>query len=360
MILGLTGAVSPGQISELHGAQAAAAWINSTQGGIDGKKVVIDSYNSQADPATSVAQLQEALSSADKPDMIFMGGGSTNADAMIPLATEAKVLSFSAFTGPAASDAAKYPYTFSVEPSANDAAHAFAQYMKGQGYKNVAVAYSSDAYGTGTGVPFADALQAAGITVEAASFDPSALDVSPTLLKLQQSHPDALLGVAYGPGVGHLLVSVKKIAWNIPLYGENGFASTNIQDLVPASDYTGLKVQLFQSQVYTDPSSRPANMTTFLKYLEKSGGTPTSVIGSLYGWDSLVLAMLAAKQAKSTDLTAMTRALEHLTCPANPPYVQLKCYTFSASNHQPPAAGLSNYAVITFGPLKEGLMVGNP
>jgi hypothetical protein len=72
-----------------------------------------------------------------------------------------------------------------------------------------------------------------------------------------------------------------------------------------------------------------------------------------FGYDTVILAALAAQQAKSASPAAMTEALVHLKAPATPYWVTLKSYRYTSADHQP-TTSLSSWTEIAPAHLTDG------
>lgn len=355
-ISGLTGPTGPAQRAVVEGMEAAAEQINS-DGGILGDQVKISTCDTKGDPGKAAACAQDAVS--DAPDLVYAGGGSSNSLAELPILTRAKILTIEPLLAPGAGDPETYPYNFSTTLAVQDGANAFAEHAKSEAFGRVAVLYSTDAYGAATGEAYAAALEEAGVEITTASYDPTAVDITSILLKLKDTDPDLLFAVGFGAPAGHVLTSMKKLAWDVPLIGDLGVSNTGLPALVSdESVLEGLNVQVFASQAWVEPADRSQAVQDLLSHLGDTENRTQSLANYGYGWDALYLARLGVEEAGTLDAAKVVAAIESLPEQDPSPFVALTQYKYSSTNHLP-AGSSSDYSVIPFTELTDGMM-GKP
>lgn len=355
MILGTTGPTASQQQAIVAGARAAAKSLNA-EGGILGRPVEITVFDHQFDPARAVRILQDDVLTQSW-DLIYPGGGSLTTAPMLPFVTRAKTLAITPYltTNPA-QFTADNPYCFDLYPSSQDAAAAFAAYIAKLGVKKLGVLYQSDGYGVGIDRAYEAALRKLGIAMVSESYDIATVDITPTLLKLRAQGPDHLFVVAFGSPAGHVLNSMDKLGWDIPMVADGGFGHTNLEPLAPARSYAKLVVQAYRADAYVAPAKRSPRFRAFLKLLEEDGPITQSLINYTYGWDTIMLPALAAKLANSTDQPKLVAAMEHLRLP--PPartYLSYEEYNFTPADHQVYTAP-SEYRFVPWTPFSEGMI----
>jgi branched-chain amino acid transport system substrate-binding protein len=357
MILGTTGPTAAQQQAVVTGARAAAKKINA-EGGILGRPVEITVFDHQFDPARAVRMLQQDVLT-QQWDLIYPGGGAATSGPMLPFVTRAKLLALAPFLNlNSAQLTADNPYFFDLQPTPLDAAAAFAQYIAKFKPKKLAILYQSDAYGQGTFRAYDAALKKEGIATVAEPYDIGTVDITPTLLKLQAENPDRMFAVAFGAPAGHVLNSMEKLGWDIPIVGDLGFGLTDLPSLAPAHSYAKLIVQTFRVNAYVPPAKRTARFNTFLSAIKEAGPIAQGLQTYTFGWDTIMLAALAAKRASSTDPAKMVEALEHLNLPERQrTYVAYSEYNFTPQNHVV-YTGPQEYSFVPYTPFSDG-MVGN-
>ena len=185
-------------------------------------------------------------------DLIYPGGGSLTTAPMLPFVTRAKTLAITPYltTNPA-QFTADNPYCFDLYPSSQDAAAAFAAYIAKLGVKKLGVLYQSDGYGVGIDRAYEAALRKLGIAMVSESYDIATVDITPTLLKLRGQGPDHLFVVASGSPAGHVLNSMDKLGWDIPMVADGGCGYTNLEPVGARAQLRAkLVVQAYRADAY--------------------------------------------------------------------------------------------------------------
>ncbi len=184
----------------IKGAQAYLNEINS-RGGINGRRIVLISYDDQYDPPTAVINTQKLIKE-DKVFALFNYVGTPTGVKVIPLVDESSVPLLGLFTG---ADAFRHPvdrYIFNLRASYFEEVGAF---IKGAveelGFTRIAVLYQYDAYGF-DGLKGAEiALANYGLKpVATASYERGTLDVEPALATIKDSGAEAVVMIGtYSP-----------------------------------------------------------------------------------------------------------------------------------------------------------------
>jgi branched-chain amino acid transport system substrate-binding protein len=353
---GLSGPEAQAQQAILQGAQLAAKRVNS-QGGILGRPVEITVFDHQFDPSRAVSMLQQDILTQNW-DVIYAGGGARTTGPMLPFLANVKVLQFAPFitTTDLATLTTTNPTFFDVLPSLYDAASAFAQYAQKVGVKKIAILYQTDPYGAAVHTAYEAAAKKLGITVVSEGYDTSTVDITPTLIRLKAENPDHLFASALGSPAGHVLNSLDKLGWDVPLIGDVTFGTTNLPALAPERTYSKLVVQAYHSTVYVPPDKRSGRLKAFLTDLASAGPITQGFAAYAVGWDVIMLTSLAAKQANSTDAMKMVHALERLDVPErSKTFVGYDDYGFTPTNHGM-HLGPREYSFIAYTPLSEGMV----
>jgi branched-chain amino acid transport system substrate-binding protein len=355
-LVGLSGPVSVSQQGSLQGAKAAAAVINRA-GGILGHRVEITSFDDLADPTMAVSDLENQVLTSSW-NLLMFNGPSSVSSALIPVAKSVKTLQMMVNVNPTYENNPKeFPYAFNVNATQGGQAAALVNYLQKQGYKSVGLLTGNDATGLATAAAIQTALKAGNVTTYAQSYDVSATDITPELLKLQQQHPDALVVSGYGAPAGHILTSLNTLGWNVPTIGDVLVGATDLPGLAPTAVLKNLKVEEYRVDTWVSPQQRTLAFRTFLAAVEKIGPIQTPLVSMAVGYDPLMLTWLAARQAKSTSPDAMVQALENLKI-SEAPYVVQEMYHFSATSHLTTTPA-SDYSIVPYSPLTDG-MIGAP
>jgi branched-chain amino acid transport system substrate-binding protein len=316
-------------------ARAGAEVINKA-GGIGGRQVVVDVIDDQDDPTLAVTKLREALNSGNKPNAVMNSGPSTIAEATLPIINQAGILSFNIGPTSSSSDPSKFPLNFDLSPSPVNYAAGFVAYINAKGFKSVGIIHGNSAYGQALGTLMEKTVSEAGIKVTAnEGYEYSALDMTPQLDKIKSTNPDALIVDGYGAVVGYVLQGIQKLAWDIPLIGDNSIAATGLISKTPPNGVLGtdevknLVMQVFASTKY-DPNATGVNEA--VATMKSLGEIKASLILA-YNYDTMPLMAAAAKAAGSIDSKAMAAALETDAVTAAANTVILKKYNFTKDSH---------------------------
>ncbi len=325
----------------VNAVKAAASVLNKS-GGILGHPIDVTVVDDAGDPTTAVTKLQQALSSGSKPIAVLDSGPGNVAAAILPVLNQAKVLLFNIAPTADSSDAAKWPLSFDLSPGLNDYSSAFCPSIKADGGKSVAIFYTDDAYGDALGPLVKTKCAGDGVSVTGIDkFDPTGLDFTPQLQKLQGTHPDDLILIGYGAPVGYILKNINKLGWNVPIYGDVAVTATP-QVSAPAPggllgdpSEANLKMMVFKSTQYS--ASPPAAEATMIDAIKAQGPVQATLVLA-YDYDGVMLLAAAAKQAGGVnDATALAKAIESLP-PGGAQTGVLSQYHFSATSHAPNAS----------------------
>jgi branched-chain amino acid transport system substrate-binding protein len=355
LMVGLAGPFGPAQQAFVEGAQIAGKVLN-TKGGILGRSVDITVFDIQFDPARAVRMLQQDVLT-QRWDMIWPGGGALTTGPMLPFVTRAKILAFATFlnTNPEKLTTDN-PYFFDILPNPLDAAAAFTQYAQKLGVKKLGILYQSDAFGIGSYRAYEPVVSKAGIQIVSEPYDVATIDITPTLLKLKAQNPDRLYVIANGAPAGHVLNSLDKLGWKIPIIGDQTFGITDLRPLATPKMYENLVVTTYRMNVYVPPEKRSPSLRTFLNILRAEGPITQSLYSYTAGWDTIMLTALAAQQANSTDQLQMVKALEHLNLtPKQRTYLSFEEYNFTPTNHQV-YTGPGEYSFVKYAPFRDGMI----
>lgn len=319
-----------------QGIQAGIAVVNKT-GGILGRQVEYEQLDDTNDPTKAVALLQQRLSSAPLPDLVIPDIVSTNVLALLPILTDAKIITFSNAASTPLLNVQKYPYHFGTVVPVPGEVDGFVSYFEQKGYKHIALIADSGATGQAVLQEYQNQLPKAGMTLSSESFNPGTIDMTPQLLRLQATNPDVLViqGAVGGAVAGYILKARTKIGWKTPAVGGTALAVGDLTQVSSAADWVNLTLATWPVNVYTAPDTRSDAEKTFISAVQAIG--PMSQSPQSYGafYDTVELAAIAAKQANSTDSAKMAKALETLNVPSTPAWVDFPKYSFSSTNHFP-------------------------
>jgi branched-chain amino acid transport system substrate-binding protein len=352
--LGAQGILADNSATSVNAAKASVAFANDN-GGVNGKKVVLDVLDDKGDPTVAVSKLREEIAK-NKPDLVMNSGPSTIAEATLPILNQNHILSFNIGPTATSSDPKVFPLNFDISVDASQQIEGLLPYLKEQGDKSVAVIHGNSAYGETFGKTSEDLLSKGGIKITGnEEYDVAALDMTPQLAKLKAGNPDVLLIDAYGAPLGYLLKGITKLGWDVKMIGNTSVSATSLTTTMPPDGLVGtdevanLFVEAPKAAV-ADASDKP--LTDAVQRIVDAGGVKSSMILG-YNFDTLPLIMAAADAAKSTDPKKLAAELIKPAVQDAAKTALIETYGFTADRHAP--QGVSNqYKFVPPSVLKNG------
>lgn len=269
--LPMTGSVALNGEMILEGIQMAVDECNEA-GGIDGKEVVIDAQDDQAEPnqAASVANMM----SADEKIVAIIGSLKSSCTlAAAPIYEEAGVVALSPdSSSPEVTNAGEY--IFRIKNSDVVLAQTMAKGAISDGHTKFAILYENNDYGAGVLEQSQIAIEEAGceIVCTESILTGEQTDFSSIISKIRESGADAILmGVDYNES-GLLMKQMKDAGLDLPRYATDGlFTDAFIEVGGEAADGT----TVLTSFITSDQSE---NVQNFIKkYQEKYDGEMPSI-----------------------------------------------------------------------------------
>ncbi|MCR2813312.1 ABC transporter substrate-binding protein [Microbacterium sp. zg.Y1090] len=353
--IGAEGILADNATTAVTAALASVDAVNE-MGGILDREVVIEVIDDTADPTVAVTKLRELFASDEKPHFVMNSGPSTITEAMLPILTQNKVVSFNIGPTETSGDPTVYPYSFNLSASVPDYIHSFVTELDDKGYEDIAILHGSSAYGESFGAMAEKIFTEEGFTVtDMEGFDNAALDMTAQLEALRQSDPDALVLDAYGAPLGYVLQGLDKLGWDVPVIGNSSVAATGLIATEPPAGVLGTpQVANLTMQVYTSTQFDP-NDTTVNEAVERmlAAGDIKSSLILAYNYDSMLLIKAAAEAAGSLDPDEIVKALVDPEVQAETQTAILGNYAFTADEHSPHVAP-SDFKFIPPGKLVNG------
>ena len=222
----------PGAVSGTNfrdGAKLAADEINA-EGGILGKQIVINDYDTQSDAQTSRALVQKAV---DDGAYVILGtiySGSTIVNMLV--AQENGVPQLTGSEGPTVTEQGN-PYIFRTSSSSAKVVPALTPYFKDTlGVKKIAVAWVNNEFGKGGYDVFVAEMKAAGIEVVAdVSSEQGQADFAADIAKIKGSGAEAAFVYLNEEESARFLREADKQGLEIPLVGEVTLTGQKVIDL---------------------------------------------------------------------------------------------------------------------------------
>lgn len=255
------------------GLESAAAVLNEN-GGVDGRKVKIDAIDNAGDAAQGVRVLQKSLADDGVPAMLVPGVTSQEIMAVLPLATQNKILTTHLGSARQANDPEKFPYVFGVGPTQENVVARVVEHFKDDGYQNIAFLGIDATTSRLQAEKIEAAARDAGMKATIEVVAPDSTDVSPTLQKLQATDPDVLYLAGSGPIAGAFLMGLEKVGWTTPVLGSMELCQSDLAKLGSASSLGMVKVNCFAFAVEGQDASKSDAFTNFRAELAKHADSP--------------------------------------------------------------------------------------
>lgn len=225
----LSGAGAVSGSNYRDGAKLAADEINAA-GGILGKQIVINDYDTQTDPQTSRALVQKAI---DDGAYVIIGtvySGSTIVNMLV-----AKQNGVPQITGSEAPNITQQgnPYIFRTSSSAAKGVPSLTPYFKDTlGVKKIAVAWVNNEFGKGGHDVFVSQMKDAGIEIVAdVPSEQGQADFAADVSKIKESGAEAAFVYVNEEESARFLKEANKQGLSIPLVGEVTLTGQKVIDL---------------------------------------------------------------------------------------------------------------------------------
>ncbi len=225
----LSGAGAVSGTNYRDGAHLAIDEINAA-GGILGKQIEMQDYDTQTDPQTSRALVQKAV---DAGAYIIMGtvySGSTIVNMIV--AQQAGVPQFTGSEAPNITQQGN-PFIFRTSSGAEKGVPSLTPYFKDTlGAKKIAIAWVNNDFGKGGHDVFIDQMKKAGIEVVAdVPSEQGQADFAADVAKIKQSGAEAAFVYLNEEEDARFLREAKKQGLSIPLVGEVTLTGQKVIDL---------------------------------------------------------------------------------------------------------------------------------
>ena len=220
ILLGNTNALSGpaaayGTIS--NASNAYYTYVNSTQGGVNGRKITYKILDDGYNPANTVT-LTKQLVEQDKVFAMFGGLGTQAQTSVRDYMNAQKVPQIFVYTGATTwgLDYSKYNYTMGWIPSYQAESHIYAQdILKNHTSAKIGVLYQNDDYGTDYLKGLKDGLgSSASLIVDSQSYDVTAASVASQVATLKGKGVDTLFLFSTPKFTVQALVTVSKLNWD--------------------------------------------------------------------------------------------------------------------------------------------------
>ena len=306
IVLGQSVALS-GPASELgrdmqFGAQIYFDVINAA-GGIRGRKIVLKTLDDGYEPARAEANTRLLI----EGDVLALFGyvGTPTAAASIPLATNAKVPFFGAFTGAELLRTPFNRYVFNVRASYFDETELIVKQLSAEGLTRIAVFHQNDSYGQAGLAGVERALAARKMNVAAkATVERNSIDVRAAVDAMVAAKPEAIVMINTYASCAEFIKQTKASGL-LARYANVSFVGT--KSLAKALGPLGSGVMI--SQVVPSPANERYPWVNEYRRLVTAKGGELSYT-SLEGFIAARIFVEALKRGGDNSREALIRAIE--------------------------------------------------
>lgn len=305
-VTNLTGAASENGTANLPAVKLAVATVNQS-GGVDGCTLALDVRNEASDPTQDVPIVEQATSQHHYADVLISDLGATST---VPYLMRQKILMVTNDCTGIAAHPATVPTMFDICPGEVLPVAAATDAAIKAGYKKIGAVVQANALGVEqiAGIQAA-AKQLGASVVNVEQVDPTAVDTTPAITRLQDSGAQAVVVDLFGTVLGHFLDNLATTGWKVPLYGGLGAFSTNVASLVKPQEYKSFLI------VGPSPATYPStpSVVKFIGDLRQAPGGQASLAQNLTlstgVYSAVIIFAWAANQTHSLDSGVLTKFL---------------------------------------------------
>lgn len=337
ILLPLSGAIAPIGQNNRRGHVLAVEDINAAGGikSLGGAKLVLVDGDTQGNPSVGI---QEAEKLARQGVVAIMGAYQSNV--AFPTTQVAEKLGVPYIDPVAIADSItegrNFKYTFKVAPKASWYARdqlAFAKWVGEQGKKpirRVVLMYEDTLFGQSTSAGQEVSAKEAGIeVVQKIAYPASSPDMTPTISRIKQLAPDAILFVSYIADAVLITKTMKELGVDIPILGTSAghIDPAYIANLGPLAEHSFTVGEW-------NPDLKKAGAAKLSARFEAKFGVPMNGHAAETYMSTMVLAD-ALERAKSTDRRKLRDALSQTSMCGARNILPYDCVKFDASGQSP-------------------------
>lgn len=286
----------------------------NAQGGINGKKIDLITYDDKSDQNQAILSMKKALTQ-DEATIVIGGTISGNALAMLPLAEqyETPYISLAASKQIYVDEEGNArKWVFKMPQDDQLAVERILQYLKDHDLTKVAWLNVANSYGTGGHDEFKK--YAAEYGVEAViedEFEATVKDAKPLLTRVKKENPDAIIVWGTVQESAVVIKNIRELALEMPILASHGIATKQFIDVAgeAANDVILPTGKLLIAESLEDSNPQKNVLLDYIKQYTDKYNKPASTFGS-YGADSFNIAVKAI-EAKGTDHEAIRDYIEN-------------------------------------------------
>ena len=307
------------------GANAAADYVNSQLGGINGHPVKVLACNGMGAPQSDTACATKFVNSGVVDVVGLDGLWGTNGQ---PIVAKAGIINQ---TTPLAAGEFIGPTSFPFDGGPTAGAGAVASYVLSKGWKSVACVYLDLAsIKPSCDQSFAGPLKAAGVTYVSVPVPPTATDFAQYAQAATADKPQAVLVLDGPTQIARLMQAASQLGVTTQYFAPNISASADLFNVGALANGT---IFYFPTRVWTDSADQ--DIKTFVAAMQKYAPGAAINAESLQGFAGIVnVQRLGAKMSGSLTAAAFVTALKHVA-----DFQSFAGPVLNASDHLP---GLAN------------------
>lgn len=364
VVLPLTGVAGSIGTSTLAGIEAEVERVNA-EGGILGSELRVEVRDDATDPQRGALAGRELM---ENPDIVAIvpSAISSIALAILPEATDKKLLAVTPALAPTVTDPASFPYSFGVTWSAAQNQAACVRRLVDLGVEKIGLIGSDDEAGRdflSNSTAVAEDLDLEVVGQEAFPLDSK--DVTANLQKLRDAGAEAVLTFPPGSSIGVVMGGMADLGWDVPVVGNAAAITGDVSELVPDSVADQLEAITTRLAARSDAERSDIEQERIDAILEQ--GDVTSMTNAATGVEAIAVMRYAFEKAGSFDGEAAAKALEGMS--ADMSIEKDTFFMFAASSpgydathHRPDNANTDTgfWAVVRVSELIDGTLEGEP
>lgn len=332
-----TGPSAHASIHAMNGLLIAVDEINA-KGGINGKKVELISIDGQSSVEKSLGNVKRFIQK-DKVDAIIGPMYTGPSMACMTVVNKEKIILITGSGGnPVNEMLVEKPeekqFLFSVSMGTVFQHEHNMHWLKKRGITKVAMINPLNKLGDGSNIWYKHFAPKFGIQIlTSENYDPASMDLTPQLIKLRATNPEAIITFASGADGAIMIKNFHQLGMNIPLITSDANVTASfIESLEGKTDQVFAPGPISTSPVETLAASDPRRqrIEKFMKdYEKKFGKKSQSLNWEGVGYDSMMVTYEAIKNAGGDQ----TKMRDYIANMKNYPGINAT-YTFSATNHR--------------------------
>lgn len=296
------------------GLNAAVDTVNAN-GGILGRKVVVDYSDTQSNPQTATQVTTQALASGNYQALIPTAA-STSSLPILQVVNRYKILTVGASGVLNMDDPKVYPTAFTTTVDQGVQGHATACLAMKYHPKSVAYLWVQDPTFEGNAAGMTSVWNKYGVKIVAnESYPFAATDVTSQVQKIMQAHPDVLIIGAYFNALSAAIKAIDDLHYNVQLVGNAETSAAPPSSFLAASTPLPKNIVAMQWEINAriNDQESAAQKKAAAAIGPKINDKYVAVVATyLYAYDALMYVKWAADTAKSDKTPDMVKALETL------------------------------------------------